>query len=71
MNDFDSQINLQMTKEQPSDVSDSDITALISKYKENPDYDNKPKIDLDDLLADIENEFAEIDDLLKDVVDKN
>ena len=58
-----------MNKEKAEDVSDQDVTALISKFQANPDHkiDNKPKIDLDDLLADIENEFAEIDDLLKDV----
>ena len=32
---------------------------------------DKPEIDLNVLLADIENEFAEIDDLLKDVGDSD
>jgi len=58
------------------------MDALFKKFKQMQAKDTtgdintksetgKPEIDLNVLLADIENEFAEIDDLLKDVGDSS
>jgi|TARA_B110000285_G_C14763421_1_gene440597 hypothetical protein len=49
-------------------MQSKDTTGEINTKSE---ATGKPEIDLNVLLEDIENEFAEIDDLLKDVGETN
>jgi hypothetical protein len=52
-------------------VTDEEIETLIGKIKSDSVIRKNSKeqdINIDDLMAEIDNDFAEIDDILKDVM---